>query len=73
VARPNTYMERILQMKKELYELSKRLSECHPEDTEFYARIAEQFAVYIQNIQSECLKSSGSTGCCAMEPALENQ
>lgn len=73
MARPNFYMERILQLKKELYELSKRMSECYPEDREFYSGIAEQFAIYINNIQSECLKSSGSTDHCVMESVPEDK
>ncbi|WP_438350936.1 hypothetical protein ACP8HI_09970 [Paenibacillus sp. FA6] len=61
------YMERILLIKKDLYELANRMTNCDSQDKEFYGGIAEQFATHLKAIQYRCIMSKKEKKDCLIE------
>ncbi len=53
----NEYMKRMLDLRCQLSDFSDRISDCAPEDAEFYCCIAQQYAAYLHKIQCDYLKS----------------
>lgn len=59
-----SYMTRILALRKELCRLAGCLLQCDPRDQEFYDKVAQYYATWLKSLEADCMtRYSKSVDC----------